>query len=143
MQPIKRKQFICSVIEKCREKVNCCAHKIPHIKDERCIPRECRYAPMGEIVDCDPYDPENPRAPISARVAPVKTVEQRMKEQTISVTVDEATSETLAVLEVKGDTVKHDDSLIPDLIAETATQEIDIKEAVKKQAVTKKKGRKS
>jgi hypothetical protein len=55
---LARKLFICSAIEKCQEKTNCCPHKQPHIKDERCVPRECRYATVGiERIDCVPYEP--------------------------------------------------------------------------------------
>lgn len=78
---IQRQHFICSAIEKCKETVNCCQHKKPHIKDEACVPRVCRYVPDVERVDCDPYDPANPRAPIILPPEPVKTVEQVMKEK--------------------------------------------------------------
>lgn len=78
----KRQMFICSAIEKCRETVNCCPHKQPHIKDERCVPRECRYAPGVGNIDCDLYDPENPRAPVPEPVI-TKTVEQAMKENIV------------------------------------------------------------
>jgi len=77
---VARQLFICSAIEKCRETANCCHHKIPHIKDERCVPRECRYAAGAENIDCDQYDPAHPRAQVPVPVAPVKTVEQKMKE---------------------------------------------------------------
>lgn len=83
MQPFQRPQFICSAIEMCQETVNCCPHKQPHIKDERCVPRECRYAPCAENIDCDPYDPAHPRAPVPVSAAPAKTVEQNMKERKI------------------------------------------------------------
>jgi len=78
MQPYKRQTFICSAIEQCRETVNCCAHKTAHIKDERCVPRECRYALSAGNIDCDAYDPENPRAPVP-EVVETRTVEQVMK----------------------------------------------------------------
>ena len=55
---IRRPLFICSGIAVCKETANCCPHKMPHIKDERCIPRECRYGPAGQSVDCIPYNPE-------------------------------------------------------------------------------------
>ena len=125
MQPLKRQQFICSAIEQCKEIVNCCAHKQPHIKDERCVPRECRYAPKVENIDCDLYDPEHPRAPIPEPVAPVKTVAEVMQEK------------------------EHQAETTPIGGLEEEKKEIDIKEAVKKQAsqrpvtTIKKKGRKS
>ena len=134
---LARQHFICSAIEQCQEKVNCCPHKTPHIKDERCVPRECRYAPGISNIDCDPFDPAHPRAPVPVPVAPIKTVEQKMKEQTISVTVDETTPELIdAFIQVKGDSIKHDDGLVADIISETVTQEIDIKEQVKKAAAS-------
>ena len=77
----QRPLFICSAIEKCRETVNCCPHKKPHLKDERCVPRECRYAPSFESVDCVSYDPANPNVPIPEPVVPIKMVEQRVKEE--------------------------------------------------------------
>jgi len=171
MQPFKRPLFICSAIEKCQEKVNCCAHKLPHIKDERCVPRECRYAPGAGSIDCDPYDPEHPRVPIPEPVAPAKTVEQVMREKIpyVQGPVTKATVDLIKRNEQPIPAREHDDGLIADLIAEevtqeidksehpgcdyptsctncpkegdpscvknTATQEIDIKEAVKKQAV--------
>jgi hypothetical protein len=53
----KRPTFICSAITVCQEKANCCPHRIPHIKDERCIPKQCRYVPVASNpVDCVPYD---------------------------------------------------------------------------------------
>jgi len=118
MQPVKRPLFICSAIEKCRETVNCCAHKTPHIKDERCIPRECRHAPDAGLIDCDPYDPENPRAPIPEPVAPAKTVEQVMREKenvikdgdtiaaTISGTIESDGTLTLKSISVSEETAK-------------------------------------
>jgi len=64
----QRQLFICSAIEQCKETVNCCPHKAPHIKDERCVPRECRYAPGAEI-DCVKYPVET--APSSSPQKPV------------------------------------------------------------------------
>ena len=121
MTPYKRQLFICSAIEQCRETVNCCPHKQPHIKDERCIPRECRYAPGVEVVDCDPVDPEHPRAPVPQPVV-TKTVEETLKAKI----VEEA--------------MKPEES---EILLEHASKEQGIKEAVKKAAqrpVTVKKG---
>ena len=124
MQPFQRQLFICSAIEKCQETVNCCPHKQPHIKDERCVPRECRYAPGVANIDCDLCDPENPRAPIPEPII-TKTVEQVMKEKEITI------SEGKEIV----------------TLTEEVTHEVDIKEAVKKAAqrpvtVIKKGGRK-
>ena len=124
MQPFQRQLFICSAIEKCQETVNCCPHKQPHIKDERCVPRECRYAPGVESIDCDLYDSENPRAPVPEPII-TKTVEQVMKEKEITI------SEGKEIV----------------TLTEEVTHEVDIKEAVKKAAqlpvtVIKKGGRK-
>ena len=157
MKPFVRPLFICSAIEQCTEKVNCCSHKQPHIKDERCVPKECRYAPAGVNVDCDPFDPENPRVPIPAPVAPVKTVEQVMKEKN-TVTQDhiaqaaERLKEKYVIAEpVKAEPVKEvikEEPVVAPveektlILEDEATQEINIKEAVKKQATSKKKGRK-
>lgn len=71
MQPFQRPQFICSAIEMCQETAQCCPHKQPHIKDERCVPRECRYALGAESIDCVPYVPEKPNVPVSQPVEPV------------------------------------------------------------------------
>jgi hypothetical protein len=130
MQPFKRQTFICSAIEKCQEKVNCCAHKTPHIKDERCVPRECRYALDAGKIDCDPFDPENPRAPVPIPTVPVKTVEQVLKEKYV---IAEPVKEEPVVAPVEEVTF---------ILEDEVTQEINIKEAVKKQATSKKKGRK-
>jgi len=163
MKPFVRQQFICSAIEQCTEKVNCCAHKTPHIKDERCVPKECRYAPAGVNVDCDPYDPENPRVPIPAPVAPVKTVEQVMKEKFViaePVKAEPVKEEPVITFvepeAVTAESVKEEPVItfvepeavaIPEevtlVLENEATQEINIKEAVKKQATSKKKGRKA
>ena len=116
MQPYKRQTFICSAIEQCRETVNCCAHKTAHIKDERCVPRECRYALSAGNIDCDAYDPENPRAPVP-EVVETRTVEQVMKakEQEETVTLSGNIAPSPAPIE-------------------EATQEQSIKEAVKEAA---------
>lgn len=56
---VKRPMFICSAITVCQQTANCCPHRIPHIKDERCIPKACRFAPAeSNPVDCVPYDPQ-------------------------------------------------------------------------------------
>ncbi len=132
MQPIKRPLFICSVIEKCREKVDCCAHKIPHIKDERCVPRQCRYAPGVENVDCDQVDPEHPRVPIPEPIE-TRTVEEVMREKE----QEEKLLKDVKEKEEAGEFVTLDE----------AAKELGIKEEVKKQAarrpvtITKKGGR--
>jgi hypothetical protein len=73
---MQRKIFVCEKIEQCTEQANCCPHKQPHIKDERCIPKECRFGPKGEEVDCVPFDPEKPKVQVPAPVPvpAVKTV---------------------------------------------------------------------
>lgn len=78
---MQRNMFICSVIEQCREKADCCPHKKPHIKGESCVPRQCRYAPDAETIDCDLYDPAHPRAPIIEPAKPARTVEEVMREE--------------------------------------------------------------
>ena len=60
---MQRTLFICSAVETCQEQSNCCAHKQPHIKDERCIPKLCRYGPRDVEVDCVLADPVNPHVP--------------------------------------------------------------------------------
>ena len=147
MKPFVRQQFNCSAIEQCTEKVNCCSHKTPHIKDERCVPRECRYAAGIGNVDCDPFDPANPRVPIPVPVAPVKTVEQVMKEKFVIAEPVKAEPVGAPVEEVHATELQGSPELIEAIkqtieITEEATQEINIKEAVKKQATSKKKGRK-
>jgi hypothetical protein len=126
-----RQLFICSAIKDCQEKVNCCPHKLPHIKDERCVPRECRYALGAEDIDCIKYDPDNPAVPVPAKVAPAKTVEETLKakivEQKVTVTVDEATPELLAVLEK----IEETGEFVP---LDQAAKELGIKDAVKKAA---------
>lgn len=106
MQPLARPLFICSAIEQCRETANCCAHKQPHIKDERCVPRECRYAPNAESVDCVPYPLEKPVAPVKYEPAIV-------------------TSTTMELIK--------NESPVPVKEPVVVTQETDIKQAVKKQ----------
>ena len=128
MQPYKRQTFICSAIEQCRETVNCCAHKTAHIKDERCVPRECRYAPGAGNIDCDLHDPEHPRVPIPEPVE-TRTVEQVMKE----------------ALKAKEQEVEIPGTIEPAPVpVEETPQEQDIKEAVKeaaqRPATVKKKG---
>ena len=72
---MQRQLFICSAVETCQEQSNCCAHKQPHIKDERCIPKLCRYGPRDVEVDCVLADPVNPHVPKAKPVAePVKPV---------------------------------------------------------------------
>jgi hypothetical protein len=121
MQPIKRPLFICSEIEKCREKVDCCAHKIPHIKDERCVPRECRYALGAGSIDCDLHDPEHPRVPIPEPIE-TRTVEQMMKEKEVLKNGDSITVKMSGTIEPATSPV------------EETPQEQDIKEAVKEAA---------
>ena len=60
---MQRQLFICSAVETCQEQSQCCPHKQPHIKDERCIPKLCRYGPRDVEVDCVPADPVNPHVP--------------------------------------------------------------------------------
>ena len=117
---LARQMFICSAIKQCRELVNCCPHKQPHIKDERCVPRECRYAPGVENIDCDQYDPENPRAPVPVPVEPVKTVEQKMKE------TEDPLLKDVKEKEETGEFVPLDE----------AAKELGIKEQVKKTAAS-------
>jgi hypothetical protein len=130
---VARQLFICSAIEKCRETVNCCPHKIPHIKDERCVPRECRYAPGAENIDCDPFDPAHPRAPVKAPVAPVKTVEQEMKEpKTATEAHIEQEKAALLIKEEENKSVIQDEDGQIETRPIEPTKEQDIKEAVKK-----------
>lgn len=68
---MQRQLFICSAVETCQETTNCCPHKQPHIKDERCIPKLCRYGPPDQEVDCVLADPVNPHVP-KARPVPVE-----------------------------------------------------------------------
>ena len=121
MQPYKRQTFICSAIEQCRETVNCCAHKTAHIKDERCVPRECRYALDFGIIDCDLHDPEHPRVPIPEPIE-TRTVEQVMKEKIIEKVKEDIAS--IPGIELVGE-VK---------VESVSAQEQDIKEAVKEAA---------
>ena len=178
MKPFVRQQFICSAIEQCKETVNCCFHKTPHIKDERCVPKQCRYAPGISNVDCDPFDPENPRAPVPVPVAPVKTVEQVMREKyviaepvkaetvkyepgPVTKFTDEyfeneipvpAKEPVITFVEAETVAIPEEDPLLKDMkekeekgkfvTLDEAAKELGIKEAVKKQATSKKKGRK-
>lgn len=59
-----RQKFICNHVQDCKETASCCPHKIPHIKDERCVPKECRYGPVGEKVDCVPVGEEKKPDPV-------------------------------------------------------------------------------
>jgi len=68
---MQRTLFICSAVENCQEQSNCCPHKQPHIRDERCIPKLCRYGPRDQEVDCVLADPVNPHVP-KAKPEPVK-----------------------------------------------------------------------
>lgn len=130
MLPFQRQHFICSAIEQCRETTNCCVHKTPHIKDERCVPRECRYAPGADSIDCDPFDPANPRAPVPVKTPPAKTVEQRMKEIVGEQPVQKAIEEESAKVEQDAKGLGLDVTLVDE--PEKAAQELGIKEAVKK-----------
>lgn len=112
MQLFKRPLFICSAIETCKETANCCAHKKPHIKDERCVLRECRHAPGIENIDCVPYDPE--------------------KTATTSTTTSNVVPDTRTFITPMEPTTPQS--------PEEPDQELDIKEAVKK--AQKKGGRK-
>ena len=69
---MQRQLFICSAVETCQEQSNCCAHKQPHIKDERCIPKLCRYGPRDVEVDCVLADPVNPHVPKAKIGVPLK-----------------------------------------------------------------------
>jgi len=79
---MQRTLFICSAVETCQEQSNCCPHKQPHIKDERCIPKLCRYGPRDQEVDCVLADPVNPHVP-KAKTEPVKltTCEEPVEEK--------------------------------------------------------------
>lgn len=125
---IKRPMFICSAIEHCKETANCCPHKQAHIKDERCVPRECRYAPGVDNIDCVPYDPETPRVPVPVPPAPVKTVEQTMREISPEATTDPEFSAG------KLFTAGGKDSELLLVKNQEPTKDQDIKEAVKKAA---------
>lgn len=135
---LHRTLFICNAIENCKEIANCCVHKAPHIKDERCIPRECRFAPGVESIDCDPYDPENPRAPVPQKVV-TRTVEQFMKE-----TSEKDVKLREDLMREKEQEPEHLGCDYPssctnrpkegDPSCAQSNKELDIKEAVKKQA---------
>ena len=128
MQPYKRQTFICSAIEQCRETVNCCPHKQPHIKDERCVPRECRYAPGVGNIDCDPFDLEHPRVPIPP-VIETRTVEQVMKEKEVLKNGDILDATISGTIESDGKI-----KLESVAISKETAKELDIKEAVKEAA---------
>ena len=136
---LARQMFICSAIKQCRELVNCCPHKQPHIKDERCVPRECRYAPGVDNIDCDQYDPANPRAPVPVPVEPVKTVEQKPKEDQeaeqahIQKEVPEPALPKVTEM-IIGTTKNGLDIVVP--VDSKDTKEQDIKEQVKKTAAS-------
>jgi hypothetical protein len=73
--------FICSAITVCQEKANCCPHRTPHIKDERCIPKECRYVPKASNpVDCVPYDAQ---AILAAAEAKLEAQKAAAKDQIV------------------------------------------------------------
>ena len=81
---MQRTLFICSAVETCQEQSNCCAHKQPHIKDERCIPKLCRYGPRDVEVDCVLADPVNPHVPkakigVPLKPEPVEPVKEQEK----------------------------------------------------------------
>ena len=81
---MQRQLFICSAVETCQEQSQCCPHKQPHIKDERCIPKLCRYGPPDQEVDCVPADPVNPHVPKAKpaeekKPEPVEPVEEPVK----------------------------------------------------------------
>ena len=71
---MQRALFICEAVSECKETSNCCPHKIPHIKDERCVPKECRFGPAGKVVDCVLYDPAKPQEQKPVEVPVTKTV---------------------------------------------------------------------
>ena len=128
MQPFQRPQFICSAIEQCKETVNCCPHKQPHIKDERCVPRECRYALGAVDIDCVPYDPEKPSVPVPELV-PVSPAKIR------EIPAEATTDPDL----VAGKLVMTENSEMMVVKSPVeSSKEQDIKEAVKKQAASKK-----
>ena len=72
---MQRQLFICEAIKDCKETSECCPHKIPHIKDERCVPKECRFGPVGKAVDCVLFNPAKPAGEQKPAEVPVtKTV---------------------------------------------------------------------
>jgi hypothetical protein len=77
----KRPMFICSAITECQQTANCCPHRIPHIKDERCIPKQCRFVPEeSNPVDCVPYDAQALLAEAEAKIAAKKEADNRLAE---------------------------------------------------------------
>ena len=136
----QRQLFICSAIEQCKETVNCCPHKQPHIKDERCVPRECRYAPGVENIDCVRYPPVTP-------AVPAKAVEQKTED--IQTATQDHIAQAAARLKAKEENEAEEAKIqkeVPEPVK--PAQEQDIKDAVKKQAVSakspgKKKARRS
>jgi hypothetical protein len=83
-----RQHFICEAIGDCMETAFCCPHKQPHIKDERCVPKECRFGPVGKAVDCVLF---NPAKPVEE---PVKKPEPVKKEEVLPVKIPEKPAES-------------------------------------------------
>ena len=81
---MQRQLFICEAVSECKETSNCCPHKIPHIKDERCVTKECRFGPAGKAVDCVLFDPSKPQEqkPVEAPVEEKKSEPVNEKGQT-------------------------------------------------------------
>jgi hypothetical protein len=71
---MQRQLFICEAIKDCKETSECCPHKQPHIKDERCVPKECRFGPADKDIDCVLFDPSKPQEKKPVEVPVTKTV---------------------------------------------------------------------
>jgi hypothetical protein len=69
---MQRQLFICEAIKDCKETSECCPHKIPHIKDERCVPKECRFGPAGKAVDCVLFNTAKPTEEQKQKEVPVE-----------------------------------------------------------------------
>jgi hypothetical protein len=91
---MQRQFFICESVKDCTETSECCPHKTPHIKDERCVPKECRFGPASKVVDCVLADPANPHVPKVKEVLVAKTVEERMKEEPVQYVPGSVTTRT-------------------------------------------------
>ena len=73
------------------------SHKQPHIKDERCIPKLCRYGPRDVEVDCVLADPVNPHVPKAKIGVPLKPepVEEKKRAGQLADAGIEMTPETM------------------------------------------------
>jgi hypothetical protein len=96
---MQRPLFICEAIKDCKEKSNCCPHKTPHIKDERCVPKVCRYGPANKEIDCVSVDKkqEPVEKPVETPLEPIKETEP----DTVHLNADVVSREGKTITEVK------------------------------------------